>query len=201
MNESSSADTTTETNSSRSRSGCEENSNATFAYQPLDHNDDAFRLIKVLPSRSVDGLLQLALWHDTVSSASYRCLSYRWGDQSRRSTVLLNGKRFNVGENLNSFLEEVYARSQSFSSEMWVDSICIDQKCVQERGHQVQRMGKIYSNAAGVVVWLGQGTITNDLYDWLHSSPDLATSKPPSRAARDQWDWLRINPYWSRAWM
>lgn len=39
---------------------------------------------------------------------------------------------------------------------LWADAICINQDDVQEKGHQVNMMGKIYTKAIGVIVWLGQ---------------------------------------------
>jgi hypothetical protein len=42
-----------------------------------------------------------------------------------------------------------------FEEPIWIDALCIDQGCNAERGHQVQRMGSIYSNAQEVFVWLG----------------------------------------------
>jgi hypothetical protein len=41
---------------------------------------------------------------------------------------------------------------------LWIDAICIDQSRVEERNHQVAMMGKIYSLARKVLVWLGQST-------------------------------------------
>ena len=39
---------------------------------------------------------------------------------------------------------------------VWIDSVCINQAIVQERNHQVSLMGRIYSEATGVIVWLGE---------------------------------------------
>jgi hypothetical protein len=41
---------------------------------------------------------------------------------------------------------------------MWIDAICINQDDIRERGHQVQQMGDIYSQAERVLFWLGQST-------------------------------------------
>jgi hypothetical protein len=79
---------------------------ANFRHETLNRGTDIIRLIKILPNRSADSLLQLSLWHDDVSSASYRCLSYRWGEQLHQYIVLVNGKEFFVGENLHSFLRK-----------------------------------------------------------------------------------------------
>lgn len=39
---------------------------------------------------------------------------------------------------------------------LWADAICIDQKNVKERGHQVAIMRNIYQHASEVFVWLGK---------------------------------------------
>lgn len=38
---------------------------------------------------------------------------------------------------------------------LWVDALCISQADDQETGHQVMHVGKVYENAASVLVWLG----------------------------------------------
>lgn len=39
-----------------------------------------------------------------------------------------------------------------------VDLVCINQEDIEERGHQVQIMAKIYSKAHRVIVWLRETT-------------------------------------------
>jgi hypothetical protein len=181
--------------SSLYRSGSSGSTRAQYEHGPLDRTTDSFRLIKVLPERSEDGLLRISLWYDNVSSASYRCLSYRWGDQTRRRTVLINGLSFSVGENLHDFLEE--AHSWGHNGALWIDSICINQQCTPERGHQVQHMGSIYIDAEEVLIWLGSETLARSLSDWVQA--EIWSECPDS--LRQQWDLIRFNPYWSRAWI
>jgi hypothetical protein len=168
-----------------------------YEHGPLDRTTDSFRLIKVLPERTQDGLLQISLWHNNVSFASYRCLSYRWGDQAQRHVVLINGLSFSVGENLYGFLEEAQSWGES-SPALWIDSICINQQSMQERGHQVQHMGSIYINAEEVLIWLGRETLfARSLCDWIQAEN---WSECPD-SLRRQWDGIRLNPYWCRAWI
>ena len=44
---------------------------------------------------------------------------------------------------------------------LWIDAICVDQQNLEERGHQVQRMGDVYSLAERVIVWLGLDDTTS----------------------------------------
>jgi hypothetical protein len=46
---------------------------------------------------------------------------------------------------------------------LWIDSICINQADMEERGLQVQIMSQIYQSASGVWVWLGPAADNSDL--------------------------------------
>jgi hypothetical protein len=41
---------------------------------------------------------------------------------------------------------------------LWIDAICVNQADKEERSQQVQQMGKIYSHAEKVLIWLGKAT-------------------------------------------
>ncbi|KAH7095537.1 heterokaryon incompatibility protein-domain-containing protein [Paraphoma chrysanthemicola] len=199
---------TTDTSSSTQSPASEQ-----FEYEALNLNTSSFRLLKVLPTKSEEGYLQLKLWHDDLSTRpKYRCLSYRWGDQSSRKTVVLNGKSFMVLESLYHFLEEMHTYSQglpqlrAYSNALWVDSICIDQQCVKERGHQVQRMGKIYAEAYETLIWLGKQRLSKELHGILMAVRYLdgyisSAHTKRLKAYKDQLNQIRYNEYWSRAWI
>lgn len=160
---------------------------------------DSFRLMRVHPSRSGDGLVQLSIWHSNISSANFDCLSYQWGSQSQRQYVSLNGKQFAVGKNLYDFLTDTYARAEEgFQESYWIDAICIDQENEAERGHQVQGMGDIYRAAERVHIWLRAETVPSQaLLTWLlsYANEDL------SESLRNEWNYVRHNGYWYRAWI
>ncbi|KAH6615385.1 heterokaryon incompatibility protein-domain-containing protein [Boeremia exigua] len=109
------------------------------------------------------------------------------------------GQALLISENLHKFLQEVQIWAQrGFNQPLWIDAICIDQSCIVERGHQVQRMGTIYSNAQEVFVWLGsQGKLVDAFHNWLR----MAHSRECPAHLRQQWDTVRFNPYWQRAWI
>jgi hypothetical protein len=69
--------------------------------------------------------------------------------------ILVNGKRFQVRQNLYDFLKIASESGDSWTT--WVDQICIDQNTVSERNHQVSLMAKIYNKASEIIVWLGLG--------------------------------------------
>jgi len=103
---------------------------------------------------------------DGDDTIPYDALSYTWGGTHKTSTVIVNGEALRVTENLHSALQHL--RSENVDKTLWVDAICIDQGNERERGHQVQQMCKIYSQAEEVIVWLGQATReTNTLFESL----------------------------------
>lgn len=171
---------------------------AEFAYRPLDLAHDSLRLIRVRPDRSADGFLQLDLWH-SVMPAKYRCVSYQWGSVVHQHKILINGCKHAVGDNLHAFLQEMYIWAiHGFEEPIWIDVLCIDQGCNAERGHQVQRMGSIYSNAQEVFVWLGDhGELAEAFHEWL----SMAHEDECPAHLRNQWDKIRFNGYWQRAWI
>lgn len=63
-----------------------------------------------------------------------------------------------VEERITSNLHDILInlRYQERVRTIWVDASCINQKDEHERSEQVQLMGRIYREAARVVVFLGQ---------------------------------------------
>ncbi|KAB2103886.1 hypothetical protein AG0111_0g7873 [Alternaria gaisen] len=112
---------------------------------------------------------------------SYLALSYAWGPPNAGKSISIDGKSFEVRDNLWDFLNEActrgtFTRKTTFTGEdwrnvfpgtyipeekqvyLWIDATCIDQSQMEERNHQVAMMGKIYSRAQKVLVWLGRPT-------------------------------------------
>lgn len=63
---------------------------------------------------------------------------------------------------------------------LWADAVCINQKDIVERGHQVAIMSPVYTSTTEVSVWLGQEpasplptTALKRLFDLGKNSPDL----------------------------
>ena len=55
-----------------------------------------------------------------------------------------------------------HLRDRAVERLIWVDAVCINQADINERGHQVQIMAKIYSKAYRVIIWLGEATDNSD---------------------------------------
>jgi hypothetical protein len=130
--------------------------NDPYATAPLSRHTGSheFRLVELRPS-ALNGPFKYSLRTYTVDEhcPPYTALSYMWGPSQRYGAIMLNGEAFPVGYSLWSFLRQMRIREQY--GNYWIDSICVNQKIVLERNHQVQMMQLIYSNAQSVAVWLG----------------------------------------------
>lgn len=73
-------------------------------------------------------------------------------EQTGRASPSCSVSTLEITEDLATTLRHLRGEK---SRMLWVDMICINQKDINERSHQVRRMGMIYSLAQRVVVWLG----------------------------------------------
>ncbi|KAF2103728.1 heterokaryon incompatibility, partial [Rhizodiscina lignyota] len=87
----------------------------------------------------------------------FEALSYTWGNQTSTQQIIMNGKIWNVSENLENALRALLLRPETRNGmHYWIDALCINQADEDERNHQVKRMQTIYSDARAVVVWVGE---------------------------------------------
>jgi hypothetical protein len=99
----------------------------------------------------------------TVSLADnpkYTALSYVWGDATERLPIYIDGTLFSATKNLKIALQ--YIRKADCDQVMWVDAVCINQNDIDERNDQVSLMGKLFSDAEHVIIWLGEADDTTD---------------------------------------
>ncbi|KAI0423058.1 HET-domain-containing protein [Xylaria grammica] len=131
-------------------------------YSPLDHTRSEVRFIEIIPSSTDDQQVSCRLESAELSEDTpYAALSYVWGDPTVTECVLVNGTNLPVTTNLASALRHFSKHGFPSNQEtgnlqrLWVDAICINQKDIQEKNHQVPLMGKLYTNAKLVLSWLG----------------------------------------------
>lgn len=140
------------------------------AFRPLNPESGEIRCVILLPG-SVDDPIACKLVYTTINEDSttrvdYVALSYCWGDVEDTVEISLHGPTtnssgahqehisapFRITRHLHSALTALRnERRQCF----WIDALCINQQDPHEKTHQVQFMGKIYSSAESVLVWLG----------------------------------------------
>lgn len=108
----------------------------------------------------------------------YTALSYCWGDGPIEQRCLVKSQGYlNITSNLYEALQR--CKRPMVQVHVWADQISIDQKDDVDKVHQIRLMGKIYSQAHDVVVWLGTEdpetrqvfnvitTISKDIYAYI----------------------------------
>ncbi|XPS69271.1 hypothetical protein M3J07_001539 [Ascochyta lentis] len=129
--------------------------------------DGQVRLLRVQTedeTRVINCTVSIRDLSDKERIIQFSALSYTWGSCHRghcsmrrptlESTILCNGERVEVTENLHDFLY-YWASNHEINAYIRIDALCIDQHNIPEQSHQVNIMGQIYSAASQVLVWLG----------------------------------------------
>lgn len=148
-----------------------------FEHEPLDFTKPVTRVVSILPGSGEIGCLV----RTADIGGSYTALSYVWGDPEPTQQIRLNGKTLYVRENLHKFLRQ--ARENRILDPLWIDALCIDQNNTQERNHQVQQMGSIYSNAQRVISWLGEGD--NNMVKYFRLACEISREVAKLKAERE----------------
>lgn len=129
-----------------------------FEYPPIDQHAE-IRLIWLQPGE-FDEPIRCDLLTTGICKKSYEAISYTWAgkssDYSKTSTIFLDAKPFPVTRNCEMALKRVRARYRHTKKCIWIDSVCIDQDNLDEKGCQVRLMGRIFSQAKAVLVYAGE---------------------------------------------
>ncbi|CAG8961592.1 hypothetical protein HYFRA_00006126 [Hymenoscyphus fraxineus] len=176
-----------------------------FVHRPLNQNTDEIRLLNILPSEDPTSAIECQILHVRLSQKPlYEALSYTWGDEDESQHLLIRGEKYGLRENLWSAIKQL--RLERTTRCLWIDAICINQTDTAERNHQVDQMSLIFSQAARVVVWLGQSTeaIDDTLSFIAQVNEGSEFGDYPKQYFLDHW-WgytrLRERPYWTRLWI
>jgi len=73
-------------------------------------------------------------------------------------------QKFHITVNLKAALQRL--RKRQAIRTVWIDAICINQEDKTEKAKQIPQMGKIYSNASKVVIWLGN-ILEDPDHEWI----------------------------------
>lgn len=125
-------------------------------YDELSITDGEFRLLQIEAADDPTTHVIARLFNASLDDPPpYEAVSYRWQQTKEFYFIKINGAKFPVMENV--FLSLLECRRQSYPSSpiFWIDSVCVNQKCTQDRNTQVQLMGRIYSTASVVRMWIG----------------------------------------------
>jgi hypothetical protein len=125
-------------------------SRATYRYDELP--DHSFRYLILQPGVG-DEPLVCTLHTTNLYEVEYEAISYVWGTEVQDYSIRCNDTIFKITPNLNEALRQV--RRADAPRNLWVDSICINQQDLIEKGHQVAMMGQIYKSATCVLICVG----------------------------------------------
>jgi hypothetical protein len=124
----------------------------------LDLHLRQIRLVTISPGSYFDAITCELSTASLDNLPDYCTLSYAWGDWADLCQILLNGTSFNVTRNLEAALRRL--RHPTEPQVFWIDRLCINQECVDERTHQVNLMQQIYSRTRECFLWLGENMET-----------------------------------------
>lgn len=198
-----------------------------FKYEPLADPQRYVRLLRLKGGPS-DTPLDLHLSACALDSAPpFSAISYTWGTEDGRE-LLINGAPFPVRENCYYAIWQVRLHHEDVF--IWIDSICINQKDREEKGHQVSQMWNIYSKASAVLSCVGPHSHGSETFKHFAdkfpsaAEQELALQDPKSRGS-DHIVWKKIlgrknlkeveqlaqhclnmydfgcRPYWTRMWI
>lgn len=112
-----------------------------------------FRLLRLLPGPT-DTKIKCRLVEASLDNVpTYDAISYVWGTPTKREEIQCDGQPAYITISLAQALRKL--RHSTRSKTLWADGICINQDNLNEKSHQVERMGEIYKKADKVVAWLG----------------------------------------------
>lgn len=145
---------------------------ATYTYQRLNYElGQEIRLLIVEPGATQDPVRCSLVKVNLLDDPEYEALSYTWatenGDDSLSQTVYCGSTAtLHVTKNCGAAIRRL--RKPGLRRTLWIDALCIDQQNDAEKNHQVALMGKIYSGAARVLVYLDcDGFDFTPLFGWL----------------------------------
>lgn len=139
-----------------------------FRYRPLGReNGEEIRLICLPPGHHQD-TLRCEIFHVALElGIEYEALSYTWANDDGDATLSeplecayadeSQFRKLMITKNCAAALRRL--RDKREERILWIDAIAINQESHQERSQQVILMDQIYSQASGVIVYLGEEAI------------------------------------------
>ncbi|RSM08637.1 hypothetical protein CEP52_004599 [Fusarium oligoseptatum] len=116
--------------------------------------------------------------------------------------IIIGGRLFPITKNCAAVLRKI--REAKTKRVIWIDSLCINQNDVKERSVQVSQMGKIYSGAQKVHIYLGNNVddeTASEAFHVLNSVEDLDEFSMRLGGRAMSVKALFTQPYFSRMWI
>ena len=116
------------------------------------------RLVCLQPSPDLETPIDVSLLAIDLGasdrSQTYEAVSYTWVSKDDPAEILLDGQPVSIRRNLHQGLLRL--RHATTVRYLWVDAISISQDSLDEKAAQLQMIGKIFSSAERVLIWLGE---------------------------------------------
>ena len=139
---------------------------STHIYEDLDFSERQIRLLHLLPGSWEEPICCSLQVVSLDEKPVYQGLSYAWGKLNFVKTVQVDERPFRITANLWAALRRL--RRTKHERILWIDALSINQQNLDERSYQVSLMGKIYTSASEIIIWLGDSISDSSL---LQSSP------------------------------
>ncbi|KAH0431124.1 hypothetical protein CcaCcLH18_07302 [Colletotrichum camelliae] len=125
-----------------------------YVYSPLQ--GDSIRLLSLRRIDIDKTFARLEVKSLSSCAGEYIAISYAWESEER--TALCDGGFITLSKSLGVLFDTF---PQNIEFRLWIDAVCINQGDVSERQSQIAMMGKIYSLASSVLIWLGADTASS----------------------------------------
>ena len=183
---------------------------AASSYRPLTTSTST-RVLTLLPGADDTAVAIHTREVDLRHSPKYEAVSYTWGSEGNEQTIYVNNNPFRIRVNLYRFLFRLRQQSRKPRT-LWIDAISISQVNLDEKRQQVAVIGKIFSSAERVLIWLGEHADGSEhlfrpglLRATVISSSLYYKLRPLSKDERQvralQWGELLDRDYWKRTWV
>jgi hypothetical protein len=136
-----------------------------YRYQALLPGLESIRLLRLLPHKDENALIQCQLFNYSLGELDgrphpYDALSYVWGDESKPQSISIDG--YDLPVTIQLYLALLRLRHSSIERIIWVDAVCINQEDEHEKERQIPLMQQIFGHANCVVIWLGEEADNSD---------------------------------------
>ncbi|CAG9990689.1 unnamed protein product [Clonostachys byssicola] len=151
-----------------------------YEHLPLNPALSSIRLLVIQPAEWDASLEAEMTVVSLVNKPIYDTLSYVWETENlkdRSKSILINSTPVPLSDTLFNAIRVLRPRQGVESTPLliWIDALCINQRCISERNQQVQIMGEIYSSSRQVHIWMdGLTYYCRDQMDesWTFSGDD-----------------------------
>lgn len=135
-----------------------------YQYEPLI-TEDAVRILVLEAADEFESPLRCSIIQRgrdsqsrSASGCEYSAVSYTWGDCELSHQLFVRHDAqswhcLHITASVDSLLRHL--RVPYKPKLLWIDAICLDQKDETEKTQQIPLMGRIYSDAKRVHIWLG----------------------------------------------